>query len=41
MLNDLEAGVDRTENKLGSAMKKMKKFIRETEGISLIAYSAP
>jgi hypothetical protein len=33
MLNDLEAGVDRTENKLGGAMKRMKKFIRDTEGV--------
>jgi len=32
MLSELEAGVDRTENKLGGAMKKMKKFIQDTEG---------
>lgn len=33
MLDHLDAGVDRTENKLGGAMKKMKKFIRDTEGM--------
>ena len=32
MLDDLGTSVDRTENKLGSAMKKMQKFIRDTEG---------
>ncbi|KDQ58739.1 hypothetical protein JAAARDRAFT_34594 [Jaapia argillacea MUCL 33604] len=31
LLNDLESGVDHTDSKLGSAMKKMKKLIRETE----------
>ncbi|KAF8491118.1 t-SNARE [Gautieria morchelliformis] len=31
MLHDLEGNVDRTETKLGDAMKKMKKFIRDTE----------
>ncbi|EPQ52214.1 hypothetical protein GLOTRDRAFT_80431 [Gloeophyllum trabeum ATCC 11539] len=31
MLSDLETGVDRTESKLGDAMKRMRKFIRETE----------
>ncbi|GJJ15031.1 hypothetical protein Clacol_009305 [Clathrus columnatus] len=31
MLDDLEANVDKTDDKLGSAMKKMQKFIRDTE----------
>ncbi|KDQ09346.1 hypothetical protein BOTBODRAFT_179056 [Botryobasidium botryosum FD-172 SS1] len=31
MLGDLEANVDRTENKLNGAMKRMQKFIRQTE----------
>ncbi|KAG9313640.1 t-SNARE [Chiua virens] len=31
MLDDLERGVDRTDSKLDSAMRKMKKFIRDTE----------
>ena len=33
MLDDLERNVDHTDSKLDSAMRKMKKFIRETEGI--------
>ena len=32
MLDDLEAGVDHTDNKLSDAMRRMKKFIRQTEG---------
>lgn len=32
MLDDLGQRVDRTEGKLGGAMKRMQKFIRETEG---------
>lgn len=32
MLDDLETGVDRTDNKLSDAMRRMKKFIRQTEG---------
>ncbi|KIJ36942.1 hypothetical protein M422DRAFT_69539 [Sphaerobolus stellatus SS14] len=31
MLHDLEANVDRTDNKLSGAMKRMQKFIRDTE----------
>ncbi|KAI0035438.1 syntaxin 6, N-terminal-domain-containing protein [Vararia minispora EC-137] len=31
MLEDLEQGVDRTDSRLGSAMRKMRKFIRDTE----------
>lgn len=34
MLDDVERNVDRTDSKLNSAMRKMKKFIRDTEGIS-------
>lgn len=33
MLVDLEQGVDRTDAKLDSAMQRMKKFIRQTEGM--------
>ena len=32
MLEDLEQGVDKADTKLNSAMKKMRKFIRDTEG---------
>jgi hypothetical protein len=32
LLDDLERGVDSTDNKLSSAMLKMKKFIRKNEG---------
>lgn len=32
MLDDLGNRVDRTEGKLGGAMKRMQKFVRETEG---------
>lgn len=31
MLDDLERGVDRTDSKLNDAMRRMKKFIRQTE----------
>ncbi|KAG7090696.1 hypothetical protein E1B28_009791 [Marasmius oreades] len=31
LLDDLERGVDRTDSKLNSAMKKMKKFLRDSE----------
>ncbi|KZT25746.1 hypothetical protein NEOLEDRAFT_1156151 [Neolentinus lepideus HHB14362 ss-1] len=31
MLSDLETGVDHTESKLGDAMSRMRRFIRETE----------
>jgi len=31
MLDDLETGVDRTDNKLSDAMRRMRKFIRQTE----------
>lgn len=33
MLDDLERNVDRSDSKLDSAMRKMKKFIRDTEGM--------
>jgi hypothetical protein len=33
MLQDLEQGVDKADNKLSGAMKKMRKFIRDTEGM--------
>ena len=32
LLDDLGRGVDHTESRLGGAMKKMQKFIRQTEG---------
>lgn len=32
MLHDLESNVDQTDSKLNSALKKMQKFIRDTEG---------
>lgn len=32
MLDDLERGVDRSDSKLQHAMKKMRKFVRDTEG---------
>ncbi|KAF9010149.1 hypothetical protein BDQ17DRAFT_1421410 [Cyathus striatus] len=31
ILTDLERGVDQTDNKLGSAMQKMRKFLRDSE----------
>lgn len=34
MLDDLEGGVDRTDSKLSDAMRRMRKFIRQTEGLS-------
>jgi hypothetical protein len=33
LLTDLEAGVDNTTTKLDSSMKKLQKFIRDTEGM--------
>ena len=33
MLDDLERNVDRTDSKLSDAMRRMKKFIRQTEGM--------
>lgn len=39
MLADIESQVDRSDSKLNSAMKKMKHFIRETEGeLSILAF---
>jgi len=35
LLDDLGQSIDRTDTKLSGAMKKMRKFIRETEGQSL------
>lgn len=35
MLDDLERGVDRSDSKLQDAMKKMRKFVRDTEGSTL------
>lgn len=32
MLDDLERGVDRSDSRLQDAMKKMRKFVRDTEG---------
>ena len=32
MLEDLERGVDHSDAKLTTAMRKMRKFIRQTEG---------
>ena len=32
MLDDLDRGVDRTDTKLSDAMRRMRKFVRETEG---------
>jgi hypothetical protein len=31
LLDDLEQGVDQTDTKLGDAMRRMRKFIRQTE----------
>lgn len=31
MLDDLEANVDRTDSKLSNAMRRMRKFVRDTE----------
>ncbi len=33
MLDDLDRGVDRTDSKLSDAMRRMRKFVRETEGL--------
>jgi hypothetical protein len=38
MLDDLERGVDQTDSKLGDAMRKMRKFIRDTEGLFSLNY---
>lgn len=40
MLEDLEQGVDRADTKLSGAMKRMKKFVRDTEGesVSMLYY---
>lgn len=32
MLDDLETGVTRSDQKLDDAMKRMRKFLRDTEG---------
>jgi hypothetical protein len=32
MLEDLDHGVDRTDSKLSDAVRRMRKFVRETEG---------
>jgi hypothetical protein len=32
MLEDLDHNVDRTDTKLSDAMRRMRKFVRETEG---------
>ena len=34
MLGDLEANVDQTDSKLSNAMRRMKRFVRDTEGKS-------
>ena len=36
MLDDLDRGVDRTDSKLSDAVRKMRKFVRETEGQSVV-----
>jgi hypothetical protein len=33
MLEDLESGVDHTDSKLNNAMSRMRKFVRENEGM--------
>ena len=35
MLDDLDRSVDRTDSKLTDEMRKMRKFVRETEGQSV------
>jgi hypothetical protein len=40
MLEDLESGVDDTQTKLSTSMRKLQKFIRDTEG-SLLQASRP
>jgi len=37
MLGDLEAGVERTDSKLSDAMRRMRKFIRQTEGTFILS----
>jgi hypothetical protein len=32
MLDDLDHGVERTDSKLSDAVRRMRKFVRETEG---------
>jgi len=32
MLEDLDRNVDRTDSKLSDAMRRMRKFVRDTEG---------
>ncbi|CCM03287.1 uncharacterized protein FIBRA_05415 [Fibroporia radiculosa] len=39
MLDDLEQGVDKSDAKLGDAMQRMKRFIRQTEGKFLLSCS--
>ena len=39
MLDDLDHGVDRTDSKLSDAMRRMRKFVRETEGQSTCSLS--
>ena len=36
MLDDLDRNVDRTDSKLSDAMRKMRKFVRDTEGQSIV-----
>lgn len=38
MLEDLESGVDKSGAKLGDAMRRMRKFIRQTEGGTLLSF---
>ena len=35
MLVDLERNIDKTDSKLSDAMRRMKRFIRQTEGTSI------
>jgi hypothetical protein len=39
MLGDLDRNVDRTDSKLSDAMRRMRKFIRETEGQYIVSYT--
>jgi hypothetical protein len=39
MLGDLDRNVDRTDSKLSDAMRRMRKFIRETEGQYIVLYT--
>ena len=41
ILDDLERGVDNTDAKLDRSMKRLKKFIRDTEGLSLWSLTIP